>query len=215
MKNRKRNRKSGFDYSSDAVYFLTICVKDNEHHFGKIINKKMILNEYGKITETQIKWLEKQYPYFMIHNYIIMPNHIHILCEINTTTNENGNNANNGKIRAGNDNGNARTENGDGKVRAGNDNGDARTENGDGKVRTGRDLSLSSPSKKIKSISELMGAFKTTSSKKIHLAGNQLFQWQRSFHDHIVRNNISYQRIFNYITQNPEKWNEDTLNSPD
>jgi len=66
MRDRKRNRMLGFDYSSEAIYFLTICCKDREHHFGEIKNDKLILNEYGKITDTQIQWLEKQYPYFVL-----------------------------------------------------------------------------------------------------------------------------------------------------
>jgi TFIIF-interacting CTD phosphatase-like protein len=49
------------------------------------------------------------------------------------------------------------------------------------------------------------------SKKKIHLEGNDLFQWQRSFHDSILRNDKSYQDIFNYKNQNPEKWIEDTI----
>ena len=56
-----------------------------------------------------------------------------------------------------------------------------------------------------------MGALKTTSSKKIHLAGNLHFQWQRSFHDNIVKSENAYWNIYNYITQNPEKWENDTF----
>ena len=64
---------------------------------------------------------------------------------------------------------------------------------------------------KIKSLSELIGAYKTTSSKQIHLAGFTGFTWQRSFHDHIIRNGGSYERISNYIETNPEKWNTDVF----
>ena len=56
-----------------------------------------------------------------------------------------------------------------------------------------------------------MGAYKTTSSKKIHLAGNAAFQWQRSFHDNIIRNEESYNRITDYIATNPQRWGEDTF----
>jgi len=59
---------------------------------------------------------------------------------------------------------------------------------------------------KIKSLSELMGAFKTTSSKHIHLAGLMEFEWQRSFHDRIIRNEGAYQRIKRYVRINPARW---------
>jgi hypothetical protein len=58
-----------------------------------------------------------------------------------------------------------------------------------------------------------MGAYKTTTSKQIHLLENYEFSWQRSFHDHIVRNENSFHNIYNYITNNPSKWKEDTFNT--
>lgn len=33
--------------------------------------------------------------------------------------------------------------------------------------------------------------------------------WQKSFHDHIIRNETDYLRIWNYIDTNPAKWRED------
>ena len=33
--------------------------------------------------------------------------------------------------------------------------------------------------------------------------------WQRNFHDHIIRNDESYQRIAHYILNNPSKWSDD------
>lgn len=56
-----------------------------------------------------------------------------------------------------------------------------------------------------------MGAFKTTSSKIIHKSGFANFCWQRSFCDHIVRNEKSYHNISNYIDLNLDKWEVDTF----
>lgn len=33
--------------------------------------------------------------------------------------------------------------------------------------------------------------------------------WQKSFHDHVVRSEADYQRIWEYIDNNPGKWEED------
>ena len=33
--------------------------------------------------------------------------------------------------------------------------------------------------------------------------------WQRSYHDHVIRNKEDYQRIWQYIDENPIKWIED------
>ncbi len=56
---------------------------------------------------------------------------------------------------------------------------------------------------KIKPLPELMGAYKMTTSKKIHLSGMEHFRWQRSYHDRIIRNSTEYTRIYNYIENNP------------
>ena len=33
--------------------------------------------------------------------------------------------------------------------------------------------------------------------------------WQRSFHDHVIRGEADYRRIWSYIDANPRKWRED------
>jgi len=45
----------------------------------------------------------------------------------------------------------------------------------------------------------------TIESRKI----NPDFAWQSRFHDHIIRNNAEYQRIKNYIINNPQNWRGD------
>jgi len=61
------------------------------------------------------------------------------------------------------------------------------------------------------SLCKVIGFFKkycTSSIRKI--IENPYFSvWQRSFHDHIVRNEMDLLRIRNYIATNPEKWATD------
>ena len=84
LKERKQNRLSGYDYSKDNLYFVTSCVQDRICCFGEIENGNMILNDAGKIAYDQWYWLEKQYPYVVLHAFVVMPNHIHGIIEINT-----------------------------------------------------------------------------------------------------------------------------------
>ena len=65
---------------------------------------------------------------------------------------------------------------------------------------------------KTKSLSELIGAFKTTSSKRIREGGLAFFQWQRSFHDHVIRDDEDLNRIREYIRGNPARWALDEEN---
>jgi REP element-mobilizing transposase RayT len=76
-------------------------------------------------------------------------------------------------------------------------------------VGNGRDRSLH---RKIKSLPELIGAFKTTSSKMIHNNGVIEFRWQKSFYDHVIRNELSLNRIREYIKNNPRQWDSDREN---
>jgi len=94
-------------------------------------------------------------------------------------------------------------------------------------VGTGRDLSLPMlptlptqptppttqlPTIKIKSLSEIIGAFKTTSSKYIHLAGFLNFFWQRSFYERIIRSEGEACKTRQYIMDNPANWDCDDEN---
>ena len=53
-------------------------------------------------------------------------------------------------------------------------------------------------------IPKVINALKGLSSKK---AGFSL--WQRSYYDHIIRNEQDYIRVDEYITNNPAKWHDD------
>ena len=70
-------------------------------------------------------------------------------------------------------------------------------------------------STKCKSIGQLIGAFKTVSTKQIndckHTSGVQF--WQHNFHDRIIRNENELNRIREYVINNPMKWEFDRENS--
>ena len=83
MKHRKKTRLSNYDYSQNGMYFITICTKNKRHFFGKIIDEKMILNEYGNIAQDVLTNLPNHYNNINIDEYIIMPNHVHVIIEIN------------------------------------------------------------------------------------------------------------------------------------
>jgi len=77
-------------------------------------------------------------------------------------------------------------------------------------VGAGHDPHL--PKIKIKPLTQLIGAFKTTSSKLIHQNGFLEFRWQRSFYDRIIKNEKSLNNIREYIILNPLKWDYDRNN---
>ena len=38
--------------------------------------------------------------------------------------------------------------------------------------------------------------------------------WQRSYHEHVIRNETAYRQIWEYIENNPAKWAEDRYYTP-
>jgi putative transposase len=63
-------------------------------------------------------------------------------------------------------------------------------------------------SPKSGSISTIIRSYKSVVSKHARLL-NPEFLWQPKFHDHVIRNSESFERIQNYIENNPSNWKED------
>ena len=59
----------------------------------------------------------------------------------------------------------------------------------------------------------VVGQYKSYVSRSIHRIAPMLNVWQTSFHDHIIRDQHDYQRIWEYIDTNPQKWQEDCFYS--
>jgi REP element-mobilizing transposase RayT len=79
---RKSIRLKDYDYSQQGMYFITICTYDKKQLFGRIKKEKMILNKYGYIAKTEIRNTILIRNNLHINSYIIMPNHIHMIIEI-------------------------------------------------------------------------------------------------------------------------------------
>ena len=84
---RKRLRINNYDYSKENMYFITICIKNRRELLGKINSKNHIKLAYkGNIVEKYINLIEKTYGNVIIDEYVIMPNHIHMIILINNKT---------------------------------------------------------------------------------------------------------------------------------
>jgi REP element-mobilizing transposase RayT len=109
-----------------------------------------VLSELGKSVDNHIGNIEKYYDSVSVINYVIMPNHVHIILAINQDSSA---------------------------------------------PRSKRPTSL---------IPRIIAALKKYSIKKF---GENI--WQRGYHDHIIRNDDTYNKIYDYIENNPSKWHED------
>ena len=135
---------------------MTVCVKDKKpllwNNVGASIARPQDVNlsAYGKIVDDAIRQIPIHYPDVNVDNYVVMPNHIHLLLSI------------------------------EGNI--------------DGRA-------MLAPT-----ISRVIQQMKGYVSKQI---GHSI--WQKSFIDHIIRNERDYIEHYTYIENNPVKWELDDL----
>ena len=79
VSDRHSIRLDGYDYTTNAAYFITICTRHKEHRFGHIIDGVMPLNEAGSMVEECIRSISVRFPGTLIDSYIVMPNHVHFI----------------------------------------------------------------------------------------------------------------------------------------
>lgn len=61
-----------------------------------------------------------------------------------------------------------------------------------------------------KKLASIIRGFKSAVTKDSRII-NAVFAWQSRYHDHIIRNEKTFQTIVNYIQNNPIKWQEDNF----
>jgi putative transposase len=70
-------RKPGWDYGSNAAYFVTICTKGRINYFGKIGNGKMEKSEIGALVHKFWAEITSHFPFVELGEFVVMPNHFH------------------------------------------------------------------------------------------------------------------------------------------
>ena len=148
---RKQMRLKDYDYSQNGYYFVTICTKDRKALFWETVgadNIRQNLSVNGKIVDTAINAITLHYPNMKVDEYVIMPDHIHLILKIS-------NDDKNGRM-------------------------------------------ISAPTKTIMTV---VGQTKRWVSKKIGFS-----VWQKSYFEHVIRDENDYIEKAQYILNNPLKW---------
>jgi putative transposase len=214
---RRSIRLKGYDYSQQGLYFITLCVQNRVCLFGEIVNGEMTENAAGKTARQCWNDIPNHYPQVILHEFVVMPNHIHGIIQItdtpvvphvgakylspmNTTTP-----ADNGALM---DNNNGAFADNDDGVLMGND------------IRAKNISPLPPPpplppSPPPRGTSQTVGAmvrgFKIGVTKWMRQHTDVVDVWQRNYWEHIIRTHDEYERIATYIENNPTNWNNDTL----
>ena len=193
-------RLQNWDYGSNGAYFITICTKEMQHFFGKVVDEKMILNSIGELAEKYWIEIQKQFPYVELGNFQVMPNHMHgiliidksVVIAVETRFIASNLDEIVGNERIGDDADNSET-----RLIA------SVLENDEVGGFAGENNPMLADT-----ISRVIRWYKgrcTFEMRKII----PNFEWHSRFHDHIIRNSESFERIQNYIEENPSRWEED------
>ena len=144
---RKSPRIPNFDYSSDHYYFVTICTHNRRCLFGEPEH----LNSWGQIARNQILQIEEHYSNINVDQYVVMPNHVHMILVVG----------------------------------------------------------CGAKAEKNPNLSQIIAQLKSGISREIRKSAVEMTVWQRSFHDHVIRTQKDYEKIWLYIQTNPQRWDKD------
>ncbi|MDD7386864.1 MAG: transposase [Firmicutes bacterium] len=67
----------------------------------------------------------------------------------------------------------------------------------------------------VSNISVAIGQYKSYVTSEIRKSAPKQIVWQRYFHDHIIRNQEQYEKIWLYIHSNPANWEKDRYFNPE
>ncbi len=186
---RKKLRLTEYDYRTTGYYYITLCTNHRECLMGEIINGQMHLNAAGLMVTQNFITIPERYFGWTIDSLIVMPNHVHAIFVM------------------------------EGPAR-----GPAPTRETKSMHNIESSLNSKTTTCQIKSISilslpELMRNIKSyTTTCYRHGVHQQQWPpfskclWQRGYHDHIIRDSNSLDKIREYILNNPMQWELDKNN---
>ena len=92
LPNRKIMRLKDYDYSSNGLYFITICTAGRKMLLGSISETDIFsppvvkLSSYGQVTENLLIKFSAFYDDISICKFTIMPNHLHLIVHLKDCT---------------------------------------------------------------------------------------------------------------------------------
>ena len=155
-------RLTGWDYSGNGCYFVTICTRNRQCFFGTVIKGQMQLSAIGRIVAEEWGKTAEIRSSIELDQWVIMPNHFHAIVILKSEST--------------------------------------------GAKTSYPPISNGLPQLKSNSLGALVGQFKSACTRRIWAMGHQEFAWQPRFHDRIIRDEIAFGRVQDYIANNPKKW---------
>ncbi|MEP7136677.1 MAG: transposase [Chloroflexota bacterium] len=169
-------------------------VQGRECLFGKIIDGEMHLNEYGQIVQKWWNEIPIHFATVELGAFVIMPNHVHGIIFIIEDRR--------GEVLSPRDLPNSNNQ----------ESQDQTTQDQGGVIQNqgGETPPLRKPT-----LGQIVAYFKYQSTKEMNRIETEYAItkfWQRSYYEHIIRNEKELQQKTDYIMDNPSRWDEDDEN---
>ncbi len=221
-------RLPNWDYGWAAAYFITICTKDRKCFFGDIVNGEMNLSKVGVIADVLWYEIKNHAKNIELGEFVVMPNHVHGIIVLNGNDVTNGADAD---VTVGTTHSNVETTHAL-SLQPSQPEPPPQPETFNPSETLNPCESQEQPESPDQppepplithpktiaqqrfqnqgknTISSIVGGYKSAVTKH----ANRLkldFAWQSLFHDHIIRDEQSFQTISNYILNNPKNWSDD------
>jgi len=182
-------RLPSWDYGSNAPYYVTICTKNKQKYFGKIVNNKVELNDLGKVTQKSWLAIPQFHSFVEIDEFIIMPNHLHGIIVINKPLET--------QFLASK----IHLESVETRYIVSKNTNKSETQS----VASLQKNKFGPQSQNLASIIRGFKSGVTQYAREHKIA----FHWQSRYYDHIIRNYESWEMVRQYIQQNPIDWLND------
>ena len=185
---RKPLRLSGYDYSQNGAYFVTICTEGRRPLLGSgiLVGRDPCVPPTHPAHRIAWEWLwklEEKFPPCRVELAALMPNHVHLLLRLSGHTLEDMPQGRAGTRAAG---------------------------------HMGPALPNGESERSDPTLSEVIQWYKTMTTnayiRAVRSGALPAFQrrlWQTGFYDEIIRTEGHYLRIWQYIHDNPVRWTED------
>lgn len=213
-------RAQWWNYGWSGAYFITICTRQRESFFGKIILNQIIASKSGQLAERFWYEIPNQFPYVELAEFVIMPNHIHGILLLdkpiaginNVNAEENANQHVETRLIASLQQSQSRDPYPGKKQEILKEkNTKQNTEYASHpKIKQTQNGGFAGNINPMlnDNISRIIRWYKGRCSFEIRKM-NVDFAWQPRFYDRIIRNDKEYKRISDYIITNPANWVDD------
>jgi len=175
----------GYDYSQPGAYFVTICTHESECTLGKVVGDEVVLSPLGQTVMQIWRDTPQHFPCVELDAFVVMPSHVHGIIVIKYD---------------------------EGQGAAGRAPMDAPREGlclgTAGRAPTEGACTREFGAPVAGSVPAIVGAFKTAVTRHARRRGWPRLRpvWQRSYYEHVIKDQDEWALIAQYIADNPSEW---------